>query len=190
VIYPIALTTMILLCLVLDLLGAREIVSTALLWAAAFIIGKIVWPIVEAYTSATETRGAVEYRPVLKSGIRVGIFGIAAIATTAVWNIPLLELFQSPTLTGQLLVRTFNVVVVVLVADLVWVWARTIIDGKLATISKRTKSGGLDSSARLATLLPLLRKVILVLLLGLAGLTMLSTLGVNIGPLLAGAGVL
>lgn len=48
--------------LVLDLLGAREIVSTALLWAAAFIIGKIVWPIVEAYTSATETRGAVEYR--------------------------------------------------------------------------------------------------------------------------------
>jgi small-conductance mechanosensitive channel len=82
------------------------------------------------------------------------------------------------------------VVVVVLVADLVWVWARTIIDGKLATISKRTKAGGLDSSARLATLLPLLRKVILVLLLGLAGLTMLSTLGINIGPLLAGAGVI
>ena len=70
VIYPIALTTtMILLCLALHLLGAREIVSTALLWAVAFITGKIVWPIVEAYTGATETHGVAEYRPVLKSGI-------------------------------------------------------------------------------------------------------------------------
>jgi small-conductance mechanosensitive channel len=42
----------------------------------------------------------------------------------------------------------------------------------------------------LATLLPLLRKVILVLLVGLAGLTILSALGTNIGPLLAGAGVI
>ena len=190
VIYPIALTTMVLLCLAMHLLGAREIVFTALLWAAAFIIGKIVWPIVEAYTSPTETRGAVEYRPVLKSGIRVGIFGAAAVATMAVWNIPLLQLFQSPTITGQLLVRTFNVIVVVLVADLIWVWARTIIDGKLAAISTRVRAAGPDPSARLATLLPLLRKVILVLLLELAGLTVLSALGINIGPLLAGAGVI
>jgi moderate conductance mechanosensitive channel len=41
----------------------------------------------------------------------------------------------------------------------------------------------------LATLLPLLRKVILGLLLGLVGLILLSALGVDIAPLLAGAGV-
>jgi small-conductance mechanosensitive channel len=82
------------------------------------------------------------------------------------------------------------VIVVVLVADLIWVWARTVIDGKLAAISKRAKAEGTDPSARLATLLPLLRKVILVLLVGLAALTMLASLGINIGPLLAGAGVI
>ena len=190
VLYPLALTTIVLLCLALHLLGARELVSTTLLWAAAYIIGKVVWPIVEAYTSATEPLGAGEYRPVLKSGIRVAIFGAATVATTAVWNIPLLQLFQSPTITGQLLVRAFNVIVVVLVADLIWVWARTVIDGKLAAISKRAKAEGTDPSARLATLLPLLRKVILVLLVGLAALTMLASLGINIGPLLAGAGVI
>jgi hypothetical protein len=100
VIYPIALTAIVLLCWALHLLGARELVSTTLLWAAAYIIGKVVWPIVEAYTSATEPLGAGEYRPVLKSGIRVAIFGAATVATTAVWNIPLLQLFQSPTITG------------------------------------------------------------------------------------------
>jgi small-conductance mechanosensitive channel len=191
VIYPITLTTMVLLCLALHLLGAREIVLTALLWVAAFIIGKIVWPIVKAYTTATvgTTRRAAEYRPVLKSGVRIAIFGTATVATTAIWNIPLVQLFQSPTITGQLLIRSFNVIVVVLVVDLIWVWARTIIDGKLAAIPTRARADGPDASARLATLLPLLRKVILVLLFGLAGLTVLSALGIDIGPLLAGAGV-
>jgi moderate conductance mechanosensitive channel len=166
VIFPIALTTMVLLCLALHLLGAREIVSTALLWVAALIVGKIVWPIVEAYTTAAvgTTHRAAEYRPVLKSGIRIAIFGAATVATTEVWNIPLVQLFQSPTITGQLFVRSFNVIVVVLVVDLIWVWARTIIDGKLAAIPTRARADGPDPSARLATLLPLLRKVILVLL--------------------------
>jgi small-conductance mechanosensitive channel len=191
VIYPIALTTMVLLCLALHLLGARDIVLTVLLWVAAFVVGTIVWPIVKAYTTAAvgTTRRAAEYRPVLKSGVRIATFGAATVATTAVWNVPLVQLFQSPTITGQLLVRSFNVIVVVLVVDLIWVWARTIIDGKLAAIPTRARADGPDPSARLATLLPLLRKVILVLLFGLAGLTVLSALGIDIGPLLAGAGV-
>jgi small-conductance mechanosensitive channel len=191
VIYPIALTTMVLLCLALHLLGASEIVSTALLWVAAILVGKIARPIVEAYTTATAgaMNRAVEYRPVMKSAVRIVIFSVATVATTAVWNIPLLQLFQSSTLTGQILVRSVNVIVVMLVADLIWVWARTIIDGKLAAIPPRAKTDGPDPSARLATLLPLLRKVILALLLGLTGLTALSTLGIDIAPLLAGAGV-
>jgi moderate conductance mechanosensitive channel len=191
VIYPIGLTTTVLLCLALHLLGAREIVSTALLWVAAFMVGQIVWPLVKAYTAATAgtTRRAIEYRPLLKSAIRIAIFGTATIATTEIWNIPLLQLSRSPTITGQLLIRSFNVIVVVLVVDLIWVWARTIIDSKLAQISARAKADGADPSARLATLLPLMRKIILISLLGLAGLTVLSALGIDIGPLLAGAGV-
>jgi moderate conductance mechanosensitive channel len=191
VVYPIALTTMVVLCLALHLLGAREIVSTALLWIAAIMIGKIVWPVVDAYTKATTgaKNRAVEYRSVMKSGVRIIIFSAATVATTMVWNIPLLQLFQSPTFIGQVLVRSLNMIVVLLVGDLIWVWARTIIDGKLAALPSRAKADGSDPTARLATLLPLLRKVIMGMLLTLAGLTALSALGIDIAPLLAGAGV-
>jgi small-conductance mechanosensitive channel len=45
-------------------------------------------------------------------------------------------------------------------------------------------------NARLRTLLPILRTVLLITLLAVFGLTALSEIGVNIAPLLAGAGIL
>jgi small-conductance mechanosensitive channel len=192
VLRPIALIGGVFLGLALHLLGAREIVWTALLWVGAMIVGAMAQTLVEAFTaSTTETpRRAAEYRSVLKSAVRIAVFGIATAVTAVIWNIPLLQLSRSDTLIGRSLARGFDVIVVVLIADLIWVWARTIIDGKLAAIPARTReNGGLAPSARLATLLPLLRKVILVMLIGLVGLISLSAFGVDIAPLLAGAGV-
>ncbi|MGB8841052.1 MAG: mechanosensitive ion channel domain-containing protein, partial [Aliidongia sp.] len=189
---PIALIAMVLLVTVLHLLGAHEIVWTALLWAGAMIVGAMAQTLVEAFTTTIPQapRQASEYRSVLKSGVRIVTFGAAAAATAIIWNIPLLQLSQSDTLVGRSLARAFDVIVVMLIADLIWVWARTIIDGKLSAIPARTReNGGLAPSARLATLLPLLRKVILVVLIGLVGLISLSALGIDIAPLLAGAGV-
>jgi moderate conductance mechanosensitive channel len=186
--YPIALTVVVLLCLGLHLLGISEIVSTVLLWAAAISLGKALSAIIDAYAAGMDgaTRAA-EYRPVMNSGIRILVFAAATIATSAVWNIPLVQLLRSPTLIGQALARGLNIVVALLLVDLVWVWARTIIDGRLAT-SRLPTADGADPGARVATLLPLLRKAIFALL-GLAGLITMSTLGLDIVPLLAGAGV-
>jgi small-conductance mechanosensitive channel len=191
VLFPIALTTMILLGLLLHLIGAHTVVSTALLWMAAFVAGKILTLIVEAYGEPVKgaTHAVAKYRPIIKSASRIVIFSAAAVATASIWNIPLLRLFRSSTLTGQILIRGLNVVVVALLIDLIWVWVRTFIDGKLAEIPTRASADGSDPSARLATLLPLLRKAVLGLLFGFLGLTALSALGINIGPLLAGAGV-
>ncbi|NJO67782.1 MAG: mechanosensitive ion channel [Rhodospirillales bacterium] len=50
--------------------------------------------------------------------------------------------------------------------------------------------GGFAPSARARTLLPLARKVVLVLLVVMVVLITLSELGINIAPLLAGAGVI
>jgi moderate conductance mechanosensitive channel len=185
-IYPIVLTVLVLLCLALNLVGAHQIVSTMLLLVATIVAAKVAWSVVDAYTAASDAspNDVAEYRPVIKSAVRMLLFAVAIVAATQVWDLPLLELLQSPTMTGQVLLRGVNVVVVILVADLVWVWARTIIDGKLAALPAHS-----DGSARFATLLPLLRRVILVLLVGLAGLTTLPALGIAIAPLLAGAGV-
>jgi small-conductance mechanosensitive channel len=82
----------------------------------------------------------------------------------------------------------------VMLAYLVWQLARTAIDERLARekapqgVSDPGEIGGTGAS-RLRTLLPLARGTIFVVLCVMSTLTILSALGVNIGPLLAGAGV-
>jgi small-conductance mechanosensitive channel len=188
---PVLLTILVLVCLVLHLLGAREIVGTILLWVVAIIIGATARPLIEAFTAEASNapRRAAEYQPVLRSGVRIVVFGAATAATVTIWGIPLLQLSQSDTLLGRSVARGFDVIVVALIAELIWVWTRTLVDARLAAISALKRENGVAPSARLATLLPLFRKAVFVLLVGIVSLVSLSALGVDIAPLLAGAGV-
>jgi len=95
------------------------------------------------------------------------------------------------TLATRLLRGAINAVVIVLMADFAWHLARAWIDCKLV---EARDSGSPDSDetrrrARLRTLLPILRNVLLIVLITMALLMALSALGVQIGPLIAGAGV-
>ena len=95
------------------------------------------------------------------------------------------------TLATRLLRGAINAVVILLLADFVWHLARAWIDCRLAEASA-SSDAGIDEvrrRARLRTLLPILRNVLLVVLVVMAGLMALSALGVQIGPLIAGAGV-
>lgn len=91
----------------------------------------------------------------------------------------------------------FRIVVALLIADLVWTAARTAIDHRLGPAANGSpmpddSEGGEASGpeARLKTLLPLLRAGILVALVVVIGLVVLSALGIDIAPFLAGAGIL
>ena len=81
-----------------------------------------------------------------------------------------------------------------LLAYVVWEICRTIIDRKLE--EDRPQSADLENieegteGSRKETLLTLLRKVILALIAVVVVLTTLNAVGINIGPLLAGAGIL
>jgi small-conductance mechanosensitive channel len=92
-----------------------------------------------------------------------------------------------------------HAVVILLVADLLWKLASTAIDRQLALTGP---AGAHDEEtvstlppeeerrrARVRTLLPILRTVLLAALGVMAVLMALSALGVHIGPLIAGAGV-
>lgn len=109
-------------------------------------------------------------------------------------------------MSTRLLRGAFNAVVILLVADFVWHLARTWIDNKHAEASAGlgAGSGGGEGAgpplvdvppeearrrARLLTLLPILRNVGFIVLLVMAFLMALSALGIQVGPLLAGAGV-
>jgi small-conductance mechanosensitive channel len=95
------------------------------------------------------------------------------------------------TMATRFLRGAINAVVILLLADFAWHLARTWIDRKLA---EARDPGDPDAEearrrARLRTLLPIFKNVLLVVLVAMAVLMALSAVGVQVGPLIAGAGV-
>ena len=74
-----------------------------------------------------------------------------------------------------------------LLAVAVWEAVNAAIERHLARLTRDAQAA---RSARLRTLLPLLRSILAAVILIVAGMMVLSEIGVNIGPLLAGAGII
>jgi small-conductance mechanosensitive channel len=129
------------------------------------------------------------YRPIARRLGRVVVLIAAVAALASAWHTGFLTLSQSHTLAGRLFSIFANIAVTLLIADLVWVWARTAIDRRLAKFGTPQPGAMPGPEARIITLLPILRVFLLVTVLVIVGLTVLASLGINIGPLLAGAGV-
>jgi small-conductance mechanosensitive channel len=90
--------------------------------------------------------------------------------------------------------HVLSIVVTLLLGFIVWEFAKARIDSRLrqempATDTDGEGEGGGPGGSRTGTLLLLLRKFILTVLFVLVSLIVLSSIGVNIGPLIAGAGV-
>jgi len=118
------------------------------------------------------------------------IIGFALLLAWA-WEIDLGALTASDTLGTRLLRGALSAVVIVLIADFVWQASKALID---RTLAQARDPGQPDSEearrrARMRTLLPILRNVLLIVVIVMALLMVLSSLGVEIGPLIAGAGV-
>ena len=82
----------------------------------------------------------------------------------------------------RLLRGAVQALAIILIADVIWLVVASLIDQKLAATQ--------DASARLRTLLPIVRGTMAVVLLVMTVLMSLSALGVQVGPLLASAGVI
>ncbi|MBW9054457.1 mechanosensitive ion channel family protein [Rhizobium mesosinicum] len=81
--------------------------------------------------------------------------------------------------------------IILLVIDLAWSLVRVVIDRKLGETETPHEAGSETARrrARIRTLLPILRNVLMILFAAIAVMMALSSLGVEIGPLIAGAGV-
>jgi len=144
-----------------------------------------------ASVPATEPRAEryAMYRPIVRRLVRFLLAIATLFALAAAWSTDIFVLAETPTLAGRIVKVAINVVAVLLLADLIWVWARTAIDRHLAGYVAPPPGEAPGPEARMATLLPLMRNILLVTILVIGGLTMLSSIGVNIAPLLAGAGI-
>ncbi|WP_168265391.1 mechanosensitive ion channel family protein [Rhizobium leguminosarum] len=116
---------------------------------------------------------------------------VAAVAWLAVvWRLDPNSLVHSNPAVASVAYGLLKSVVVLLLADLAWHLAKSWIDRRL---SVQAEAGNDPSQAarrgRLRTLLPIFRNVLAVMVAAIAGLIVLAELGVEIGPLIAGAGI-
>lgn len=127
----------------------------------------------------------------LDRSVRALLIAGAVLLLAHAWDVDLVEMTSRDTLLTRLVRGVLSAVVILLVADLIWQVAKTLIDRRLAQAEAAAPVGTAAASrrARVRTLLPILRTTILVVLAAMAVLMVLSALGVQIGPLIAGAGI-
>ena len=123
---------------------------------------------------------ANRYLPVLRSVLKGFVVVFAALVLLEIWGASPFDWLASSDGRG-LVGRLISIAVVVLGGLVLW---------EVATAFCERLRAANPASTRLKTLLPFLQNAFRVVLLTLGGLILLSEIGVNIAPLLAGAGVL
>jgi small-conductance mechanosensitive channel len=129
---------------------------------------------------------ANRYYPALRGAV-LGVIGIVtALVLFELWGIHALRWFETGQVGSRLLSAVITILVASAIALVIWEIVNSAIDRHLAQLSREARHARM---ARLSTLLPMLRTALLVAIVTLVGLTALSEIGVNIAPLLAGAGI-
>jgi len=119
------------------------------------------------------------------------IIGAAAVLAWG-WGVDLVHLAGDDTPASRLVHGALSTVIILLVADLFWHAVKTAIDRKLAEVEDlgQPNTDEARRRARLHTLLPIFRNILFVVVIVFGGMMALAAMGVEIGPLVAGAGVL
>ena len=127
---------------------------------------------------------------IVLSGARFVVAAVGLGACAVVLDTPLAELAtrQGPML--RFVFSLLGVAALALLTHLAWITVRTTVDQRLQKIGPLDPHGEPNPEARLLTLLPLLRLSAAVLLLVMLLLSSLWALGIEVTPLLAGAGVI
>ena len=129
---------------------------------------------------------ANRYVPVLNIAATVVLWGFMALALLEAWGFGSFAWLSSSS-GRQLAGSALTIVLILAIAFGCWEIFNAAVDRYLAGVDSRGQR--VSRSARVRTLLPFARNAVWISLLLLVVLLILSELGINIAPLLAGAGV-
>ncbi|WJR80497.1 mechanosensitive ion channel domain-containing protein [Bradyrhizobium sp. NP1] len=132
-----------------------------------------------------ETR-ANRYLPLLRRIVAAGIAVIGFVALLEVWGVDAVVWFYGGRIGSRLLSAVVTIGIAALAAAAIWEVSNALLDRQLNALSRE---GHFARAARLRTFQPMLRTALLCLIVTVVGLTALSEIGVNVAPLLAGAGI-
>ena len=126
---------------------------------------------------------------VLQQTARCLLGGATLVALLHVWGVDIFGM-GGPNAQAAFWGAAFDIAVTLLLAYLFWQLVKSFIDPHMTTREiLRSDAETTQPKTRAETLVPLLRKTLAVVLVVITVMIVLSSIGVDIGPLLAGAGV-
>jgi moderate conductance mechanosensitive channel len=175
--------------------GLRLLLATVATLVVARLVGIVLLGLLDRAASPSrafsrrfpgfETRTARYHTPA-RMLINLLLAVTTAIVLLQVWGVGAFLWFEDGRIGARLLSALATVALAAFAAILVWEGANAALERRLALLSD---PGSAAHAARLRTLLPMLRATLFISIVAVVGLTALSEIGINVGPLLAGAGI-
>ena len=136
---------------------------------------------------------AAAYGAVILRNGRIALTVLAIVLVARLWGFDAAE-FGSTGLGARVAEAVFQIIVTLLLASSAWSVVKIAINRHLPhekrdALALVTEEGAGHGLSRLETLLPLVRMFLFVTIVAMALMSIVSAMGVNIGPLLAGAGI-
>jgi small-conductance mechanosensitive channel len=126
------------------------------------------------------------YHPVVSGTLRLVIYLLCGLGLLQLYGLNTFLWLFSSQLGQRILSASGGLLVTIVLAFGVW---EGVNGGVQQHLERLQREAQVAKSARLRTLLPLLRSTLLITIAIVAGLMILSEIGINIAPLLAGAGI-
>ncbi|MDP9810185.1 small-conductance mechanosensitive channel [Rhizobium tibeticum] len=156
----------------------------------ALVLPAILDAVGRAAASFTSDPGSLRGIAIVR-GARAAVIALAVGWLALVWHLNPDTLGQRDPVIVALFYGGLKSVLILVVADFLWQMAKGWIDRTLRVATDTTSLAPADAArrARFRTLLPIFRNVLAVVVAVMAGLIVLAEMGVQIGPLIAGAGI-
>ena len=130
---------------------------------------------------------ANHYLPLLRRVVSALIAMIGLIAVLEVWGVNAIVWFYGGQIGSRVVSAAATIAIAAVVAAAIWEASNALMDRKLDQL---IREGAYGRAARLRTFQPMVRTTLLTVVLAVVILTTLNQIGVNVVPLLAGAGIL
>lgn len=130
---------------------------------------------------------ANRYLPLLRKVVAGIIAAMGVIALLEVWGVNAIVWFYGGQIGSRVVSAVATVGIAAIAAAILWEGSNAVMERQLTSL---TRDGHFARAARLRTFQPMLRTTLLGVIIAVIVLTALSEIGVNVAPLLAGAGIL
>lgn len=131
------------------------------------------------------------FTTVLKRGVRLLALVFVLAGMWRIWGLDRLAMAEDAGIFARIIDASTEIIMILLIADLIWSLIKTFLDERMSASNSGHggDEGGGAGLSRIETLLPLLKNFALTVIVIMVAMVTLSSLGVDIGPLIAGAGV-